>query len=197
MENGDEITIHPKTGQILGYHIKNNSKIKEGILSDEELLEKARMYIKKIKQNWNEDQYRATIHKERNQVLFEKKEENNDLKRQMVTNISIQIGSNGEMLRYSDGMYFGERARRVYAPKDGKITRKQAVKMIKDQYNLFSIYMIKAEEIATYDQEGKIEYPWLITVVPFGSEEHHCYFVNADTGEINDIYRFTRGRKNE
>ncbi|KEH97312.1 hypothetical protein [Clostridium massiliodielmoense] len=81
--------------------------------------------------------------------------------------------------------------------KDMKISKEKAVKLVLKRYKYFGVYneRVKAFQIAY--KNGKTKFKWMVRVIPYGTMEHHIYFVDPITGDIHTLDNYKAGVKNE
>lgn len=104
--------------------------------------------------------------------------------------IETLINENGELEIFTQNI---TPDKKVYSNKEFKITRKEAIKLVEQNYNPFKIYTTKAALVLTSDDYFNTELKWRVGVVPFLSSEKHYYLVDVNTGSIEPVGDYGKG----
>ncbi|GAB6149458.1 hypothetical protein [Clostridium novyi] len=81
--------------------------------------------------------------------------------------------------------------------KDMKISKEKAVKLVLKRYKYFGVYNERAKAFQIVYKNGETKFKWMVRVIPYGTMEHHIYFVDPITGEIHPLDNYKAGVKNE
>lgn len=110
--------------------------------------------------------------------------------------IGIGLNSNGELMGFNKGKKFTN-IREDLVKNDFPISRKKAIDLVKKYYKPFEIYNMRVMMSYVTNSHENYKYNWMIVVFPFGKPEHHVYFIDPYTGNINDVYGYKDGGMDE
>lgn len=190
MKNKDQILLN-KNGEVVNF--RKESIKEEDVFSGsyEEGLIIAEKYAKKACKEWQ--QYKFEIFNDgfsRNQngyyeFIYPIDELNSYY-------ICIALNSKGKIRRFMKGKRVVNREK--YLVKDDfPISRKKALDLVKTYYKPFEIYNVRTMMSFVSDNDENHKYKWMIVVFPFGKVEHHVYFVDPYTGDVDEVYGYKDG----
>ena len=112
----------------------------------------------------------------------------------IIRGIDIYLDNEGKLSSYTEFNY-GDTT--TYSEKELKVSKYQALKLVDNKYKLFNIYAKRAKLIEELQPSGDVNLKWMVIVMPYMSREHHIYFVDVNTGEIDALQKYTGGLRNE
>jgi hypothetical protein len=83
----------------------------------------------------------------------------------------------------------------LYSDKDFTVSSSEAVNKVSELYQTFGIYSKRVKLIVEVDENGAQNFKWMVVVMPLKSSEHHIYFVDVNTGEVNPLKEYKAGVK--
>lgn len=112
----------------------------------------------------------------------------------VTSGINIYLDNEGKLSTYTEFNY-GNTIK--YSETEFKISKNQALKLVDNKYKIFNIYAKRAKLIEELQPSGDTKLKWMVIVMPYMSREHHIYFVDVNTGEINALQKYKGGLRNE
>ena len=112
----------------------------------------------------------------------------------IISSIDIYLDNEGKLSAYTEFNY-GDTAK--YSEKELRVSKNQALKLVDNKYKLFNIYAKRAKLIKELQPSGDTKLKWMVVVMPYMSREHHIYFVDVNTGEIDALQKYKGGLRNE
>ena len=112
----------------------------------------------------------------------------------VTSGINIYLDNEGKLSAYKEFNY-GDTTK--FSEKESKISKNRALKLVDNKYKLFNIYAKRAKLIEELQPSGDTKLKWMVIVMPYMSREHHIYFVDINTGEINALQNYRGGLRNE
>ncbi len=89
--------------------------------------------------------------------------------------------------------YYNADVNKLYYDKDLKVRKDDAIKIASKSYGIFGVYCSRAELIYKVDEEEKMQLKWMVVITPFKSQDHHIYFVDVNTGQVESLLDYGRG----
>jgi len=117
-----------------------------------------------------------------------------DEEKGIINVIDIYLDNEGKLSSYTE---FNYEDTTKYIEKEFKISKNQALKLVDNKYKLFNIYAKRAKLIEELQPSGDVKLKWMVVVMPYMSREHHIYFVDVNTGEVDALQKYTGGLRNE
>jgi len=108
-------------------------------------------------------------------------------KDELIKYLTIQLDSKGNMTSINEGY---DRANE-YSDKDFKVSSSTALKLVSDKFKSFGIYTKRVKLAIEIKEDGKVNYKWMVMVIPFKTAEHQIYYVDTDTGEITSLLKYS------
>lgn len=181
-ENGDSFEIDAVSGEIISYNTAlDNYKFdttKEGTIKNRE---KAINYAKSITTFWDQGDFKETqLGKSYAYGQY------NFAGSAPGVNITIEtlVSINGKLLSFDQRITPDSNK---YSNSAFKINRKEAINLVKENYNALKIYTAKAALVLTTDDYYNTELKWRVGVVPFMSPEKQYYLVDVNTGKVEPV----------
>ncbi|MGK0467548.1 hypothetical protein [Clostridium sp.] len=108
----------------------------------------------------------------------------------VTSGINIYLNNEGKLSSYTEFNY-GDTTK--YSEKEFKISKNRALKLVDNKYKFFNIYAKRAKLIEELQPSGDTKLKWMVIVMPYMSREHHIYFVDVNTGEIDALQNIREG----
>lgn len=190
MKNKDKIFLN-NNGEVVNFRKENIKKEDVFTGSYEEGLTIAENYLKNICKEWEKYKFQVfdnSSSRKQNgcyEFIYPIDELNSYY-------IDIDLNSQGEIRRFMKGKTVVDREK--YIVKDNfPISRKKALDLVNAYYKPFEIYNVRTMMSFVSDSDGNYKYKWMFVVFPFGKAEHHVYFVDPYTGDIDEVYGYKDG----
>ncbi|MFT5874006.1 MAG: hypothetical protein ACI8WT_002966 [Clostridium sp.] len=112
----------------------------------------------------------------------------------VTSGINIYLGNEGKLSAYTEFNY-GDTTN--YSEKEFKISKDKALQLADNKYKAFNIYAKRVKLIEELQPSGDTKLKWMVVVMPYMSREHHIYFVDVNTGEIDALQNYKGGLRDE
>ena len=189
MKNKDRILVDKK-GVIRSFSTEAGEADNRYTGSYEEGMEIAQDYLKKIYRNEVSSSYKASQEtKETKMAGYYQFVNTMDEMNERA--ISITLDKRGKMVSFNEGMKRPWKTEGV--KNDFPISRNAAIRAVRKNYKAFEIYNQRSMLAVVSDEKELYRYHWMIVIFPYGKAEHHVYFVDGYTGEIQEIYGYKEG----
>ncbi|MET3507236.1 hypothetical protein [Halalkalibacter oceani] len=177
-KNGETIYLHAETGELLQLELSEDKAGDEGAF-----VKQATYFARKLSPEFAKQgaQY------EQGEYGDYSWEYDNGL---LSHHVQVNLTADGELISFYQGWYPSQHRKKINQTvlAEKAVSMSKAMKLVADEYPMFSIYAQRGELALIYNREGEAELVWMIVVVPFAKPHKQVHFVDMETGEITDVY---------